>query len=115
MAVRFGLTIAAQFVRDHFTFDIPFRISPSGFWRSDQRLCHNPPPCRIPKTHPPDAITGGQSYNPKNFSEARVLNNLTRYNMYLDTAEELEPMPEVGMKKKISSLIFHAGSRSFFQ
>ena len=48
----------------------------------------------------PYARKGGQSYIPGNLSQAQVLRNLTKYNLYLDSEEELEPMPEVKMNHR---------------
>jgi N-acetylneuraminic acid mutarotase len=39
-------------------------------------------------------LFGGQSYNPKNTSVTIVIANMTRYNLYLNTVEEMSPMPE---------------------
>ena len=39
-------------------------------------------------------LFGGQSFDPTNRTVSVVIANLTRYNMYLGTIEELQPMPE---------------------
>ena len=60
-------------------------------------------------------LFGGQSFDPSNTTVSVVIANLTRYNMYLGTVEELQPMPEpryrfvLGVPTQVTSKVKQSG------